>query len=115
LDRDSSGGGIAALGMVASERLPPCGMVTAGESPSGWAESAADEEPDPDEEPAADEEAGPDGEPDSGGGSDAEPVPFFAWTAVVAVDDAREERGAVSEVLAVFALASAAGFAPPVS
>jgi len=42
LDKDSSGGGIAALGMVASARLPPCGMVTADESPSSWAGSAAD-------------------------------------------------------------------------
>jgi hypothetical protein len=32
--------------MVASERFPPCGMVTAEESPSGWAESAANKEPD---------------------------------------------------------------------
>jgi hypothetical protein len=92
LDRDSSGGGIAALGMVASERLPPCGMVTADEEPSGGAEPTGDEEPDPDEEP------GPDGESDSGAESGVEPLPFFTWTEVVAVEGAWEERGAVLPV-----------------
>jgi hypothetical protein len=33
LERDSSGGGIAALGTVASERLPRCATVTGDESP----------------------------------------------------------------------------------
>ena len=60
LDKDSSGGGIAALGMVASARLPPCGMVTADESPSSWVGSAADRES------------------DSEGESDGEPAPFLA-------------------------------------
>ena len=72
LDKDSSGGGIAALGMVASERLPPSGMVTADESPSSLAEPAADGEPEPEEE------AGPDGESDCEGESDGEPAPFLA-------------------------------------
>ena len=103
LERDSSGGGIAALGIVTSERLPPCATVTGDESPLCWAESSADVEP------------GPDRASDSEGEPDAEPVPFFAWTAVVAVDDAREERGAVSVVLVLVVLtpaSSAGAFAP---
>src|SRR5215469_12212981 len=101
---------MAALGMVASVRLPPCAMVTAGES--RWsAVSSADEEPGTEEEPS------PDGASDSEGESDAEPVPFFAWTAAVAVDEAREERGAVTValVLAVAAPASSAVALGPTS
>jgi hypothetical protein len=125
LDSDSSGGGIAALGMVASERLLPCAMVTADESSSASADPTVDDalgpgqELDPDDALGPDDEPGPNGASDSGGESAAVPTPFFAWTAVVAVEDVREERGAVSELLALVVLApeSPGTFAPvsPVS
>jgi hypothetical protein len=112
LDRDSSGGGIAALGTVASERLPPSLTVGDGEPASAWAESAAGDGPGSEEDP------GPDAGSDSEGESGAEAVLGFAWTLVVAVEEAREERAEVPEVLLALAPAPSAGafaLASPVS